>query len=282
MRGISSPRAFPQGTQDTSALIHEMGTTLGAKVVRADLRWPWAEPSRGVYDEAYLDRFAARVAAARAEGMQVMVHVYEVPRWASDQAFWKHPKPGDVANRYRGFYPIRLDRLVDLRAFMRHLSLKLKGQVKAYACWNEPNLHSYLYPQRTDADPGFGAHRYARMLTAFFRGVRAGDPSAKVVAGETAPAGNDTRLATSPQRFARILKTSGAAAHFDVYSHHPYATGGSKNIAPEAQSPAIPPTPSGSATSPRCCASFRASRSTLRSSVTRPTTATCSASTSTR
>ena len=72
------------------------------------------------------------------------------------------------------------------------------------------------------------------MLAAFADGVRAGDPSAEVIAGETSPFGDNTRLRTSPQRFARRLQACGAARDFDVYAHHPYAVGGTKRVSPAA------------------------------------------------
>ncbi len=64
--------------------------------------------------------------------------------------------------------------------------------------------------------------------------MRAGDPGALVVAGESSPTGENTRLRTSPQRFARLLRDAGAAADFDVYAHHPYPVAGNKNVAPGA------------------------------------------------
>ncbi len=63
--------------------------------------------------------------------------------------------------------------------------------------------------------------------------MKRGDRAALVVAGSTAPIGYDDRYRTSPQRFARFLKDAGAAAYFDVYSHHPYTPGGSVNRAPD-------------------------------------------------
>jgi len=52
----------------------------------------------------------------------------------------------------------------------------------------------------------------------------AGQTDALVVAGATAPIGQNGPLSTSPQRFARVLRGGGAAKWFDVYSHHPYGT----------------------------------------------------------
>jgi len=58
-----------------------------------------------------------------------------------------------------------------------------------------------------------------------------------VIAGATGPIGQNTILSTSPQRFARLLKTMVPSSVFDAYSHHPYTVGGTKNTAPEAPPP---------------------------------------------
>jgi hypothetical protein len=90
-----------------------------------------------------------------------------------------------------------------------------------------------MYPQRTPSDAAFAVRRYAAMLTAFSKGMRAGDPDALVIAGSTAPSGTNSSLSTSPQRFARLLKTMVKSSVFDAYSHHPYTVGGTSHIAPE-------------------------------------------------
>jgi hypothetical protein len=104
--------------------------------------------------------------------------------------------------------------------------------VQALECWNEPNLWTFLYPQRTASDPYFGARSYLRMLRAFQAGVRRSGMDVQVVAGATAPVGLNDVYRTSPQRFARFLRRAGAARLFDVYSHHPYTPGGSVSAAP--------------------------------------------------
>ena len=95
--------------------------------------------------------------------------------------------------KYYLFYPMRTDRLDDYRLFAEHLARRLAGRVMAYECWNEPNLWTYFYPQRTASDGLFAAHRYVEMVRAFSAGIRAGDPRAQVVVGSTAPSGRNDR-----------------------------------------------------------------------------------------
>ena len=234
LRGICDPGLIESYRTRGPAVVNEFGTRLGADVVRINLRWSESEQRRGAYDEDYLGRALRAVSDVRAQGMRAVVLVYQAPGWASDRQLWDRPISGDRPGVYQSYYPPSLDSLDAFRAFAQHLAQKLQGQVLAYSCWVEPNLWTYLYPQRTSADPAFAAHRYARMLAAFSRGVRAGDPDALVVAGETSPTGDNTRYRTSPLRFARQLRDTGAAADFDVFAHHPYPVAGNRDISPAA------------------------------------------------
>jgi len=234
LRGICEPSLFGSWPVDGPAVVEDFSDHLGADVVRVNLLWSKAEPSPGVLDEDYLGRVVSAVRDIRAHGVQALVDVWKAPSWASDRALWRTAVPGDRAGVYHGYYPAALDSLGELQGFMEQLSSRLQGEVLAYACWNEPNFWRYFYPQRTASSPAFAARRYTQMLAAFSLGVRAGDPQAKVVAGETAPSGDDSRWRTSPQRFARQIASAGAGAYFDAYSHHPYAVGGNVDIAPGA------------------------------------------------
>ena len=234
LRGICQPGLVESWRSGGPGAVDEFATRLGADVVRLNLRWSESEHRRGVYDGDYLGRALRAVQAIRARGMQAVIVIYEPPAWASDRRFWGDPLLGDRAGVYQPYYPPSPTSLDAFEAFARHVAVEFQGQVLAYSCWVEPNLWTYLYPQRTASDPGFAAHRYAQMLGAFARGVRAGDPGALVVAGETSPTGENTRLRTSPQRFARLLRDAGASADFDVYAHHPYPVGGNKDVSPHA------------------------------------------------
>ncbi|HEY5386431.1 MAG TPA: cellulase family glycosylhydrolase, partial [Thermoleophilia bacterium] len=177
---------------------------------------------------------AATIHAAASDGLEVIVTVYDTPRWASDKALWRYVPPGQAPGVYHSFYPPATEHLDDFQAFATKLASTFAGDVTGYECRNEPNLWNSLYPQRIPSDAAFGVRRYAAMLRAFSKGVRAGDPNTLVIAGATAPTGPNTRLGTSPLRFARLLKTMVKSSVYDAYSHHPYTVGGTGDIAPEA------------------------------------------------
>ena len=198
---------------------------LHTRWVRLDVFWSAVEPTSGVYDPIQLALLDASVDELRAAGIKVMFTVYGLPVWAQDHS-------------YGGFsgaaQPIRDDALDDFGRLGEFLASHFSGRVRALECWNEPNLWPFLYPQRTADDAYFAPRLYLRMLKAFYAGVQRGDAEMLVVAGATGPLGPNDRNRTSPQRFAAFLADHGAAAYFDVYSHHPYTPGGSLHPQPEA------------------------------------------------
>jgi len=234
LRGTDELRLARQGTTDTPSQVGFLATKLQAQLLRFDVYWDDLEPRRNAYDQTYLNQLAQTIHAAAGDGLKVIVTVYGTPRWASDQTLWQYAPRGFSPGVYRVFYPPAVSRLGDFQAFATKLATTFGGDVTGFECRNEPNLWTSLYPQRTPSDAAFGVRRYAAMLTAFSKGVRAGDSNALVVAGATAPAGQNTMLSTSPQRFAGQLKTMVESSVFDAYSHHPYTVGGTRHLAPEA------------------------------------------------
>jgi hypothetical protein len=219
--------------QDPTAPVGFLATKLHTQMLRLNVPWKSLEPQRNTYNQPNLDRLAAAIRAAASDGLQVIVTLYGTPAWATDRTLWGYVPSGWTPGVSHSFYPPAADRLDDFQAFATKLSSTFAGDVTGYECRNEPNLWSGLYPQQTPSDPAFGVRRYAAMLTAFSKGVRAGDPHALVIAGATGPHGQNTILSTSPQRFASLLKTMVPSSVFDAYSHHPYTIGGAHHIAPE-------------------------------------------------
>jgi len=73
------------------------------------------------------------------------------------------------------------------------------------------------------------------MLKAFSKGAHGANRKAVVIAGATSRMGSNGtgRTSTSPQWFAKYLKSHGAKKWFNAYSHHPYSWGSSPK--PSAQ-----------------------------------------------
>jgi len=223
--------AEPAGSSATPAMIREIGRGLGAKWVRLSVSWSTLEPKAGQYSTTELARLDALVAGLHAAGLKVILTTGSMPDWAQDSSLWQHP-PAGVAAGPQPFYVIDKDSLDDYGRLGRFLASRYKGQVQALESWNEPNLWTFFYPQRTAGDPYYAPRMYLRMLRAFHAGVRRAGGHVLVIAGDTAPVGLNDIYRTSPQRFARFLRRAGAARSFDVYSHHPYTPGGSIHPAP--------------------------------------------------
>ena len=240
LRGLDDPQLPYLSQDDRAAHLHEIAALLNARVLRLDCVWPLAEPTAGTFtDDGYLGNLLATAQAARALGVKVIVTINHVPRWASDSAFWDDP-PSSAYSGYQPFYPIRESALDDYTAFATHLATLLKGTVMGYEAYNEPNLWTNLYPQRTKGDAFFSVHRYVQYLKAFDKGIKAGDPVALVAGGATAPHGSNdasNKFWMSPQAFANAFKTAGGGAYCDIYSHHPYVPGSY----PQAMDPSLAP-----------------------------------------
>jgi len=211
---------YAQPTQQ-EAILKSMAGKLHVQAVRIDLLWYRAEPARGEFDVSYLSTIRSAVDAARERGLKVMVDLYGTPEWASDESLWDSP-PSGAKRGYHPRYPPAVDRLDDWQASVESLVGMFKGKVRWWECWNEPNIWGYLYPQKTRTDKQFSARRYVAMLKRFYKAARAADDKAVVLGGVTAPVGMNDANRTSPLRFARQIRSLGAARYFHAYSHHPY------------------------------------------------------------
>jgi hypothetical protein len=231
-KGLQDMRlAHTTSVPERAAISHEIGTTLKARWVRLFVDWSTLEAQRGTYSPAAVAQLDAVVDGLHAEGVKVLLTTHAMPKWAQDRRWWKHP-PAGYAKGPQSFYAIRKGALGDYGDLGQFLASHFAGRVQALECWNEPNMYYYLYPQRTGGDAYYGARTYLAMLRAFSKGVDRAHTSVKTVAGATAPLGRNNAYATSPQKFARYLKTHHAALLFDVYSHHPYVPGGTATPAP--------------------------------------------------
>jgi hypothetical protein len=99
-----------------------------------------------------------------------------------------------------------------------------KGRVDLYSIWNEPNYVGWLAPLHSEPE------QYRQLYTSAYGAIKAADPSAKVLIGETAPYQEGHR-ALAPLAFLReVLCRNQIYAPVqqcpplvaDGYAHHPY------------------------------------------------------------
>ncbi|MDQ3729669.1 MAG: hypothetical protein M3355_08765, partial [Actinomycetota bacterium] len=124
--------------------------------------------------------------------------------------------------------------------FARALASRYGDQVRYYQAWNEPNIFSFLNPQYEGGEL-VGSDIYRRLLNAFYDGVNAVDPTAKVISAGTAPYGDEPGgRRTRPLVFIRDLLCLNAQnepspscstkAKFDALAHHPINTSGGPKV----------------------------------------------------
>jgi hypothetical protein len=219
----------------------------GAKAVALEIDWDNAEPSpptRGsdptsptnpAYNFAYVDSVVRRF---RGTGIQLLFLVTDAPRWAQGA--------GGTTAEYAsgGFRPND----AALREFMTALARRYSGgypdpeqagsdlpRVAYFQAWAEANMAYKLSPQWTRSGGrwfNIGAVIYRDLLNAFYTGVKAGDPTAKVVFTGLESYGNlPGGPRARPVAFLRSVLCLNAAlaaqrcpdpAHFDILASDPY------------------------------------------------------------
>jgi len=194
-----------------------------------------ADPSDPAY---YWERLDTQVREATARGLSPILSISRAPDWASkrgkgEPGSWR-PDPRAfgkfalaVARRYRGSFG-------DL------------PHVRYYQAWNEPNYWRHLVPQydtpfsepvREDSKL-VSPTIYRRLVNAMAKSVHQVRRDNRVVAGGLSPFGGElagrhkARVMPFMRAFLcmnernRPAKNCKARPRFDIWSHHPYTTGG--------------------------------------------------------
>jgi hypothetical protein len=175
-----------------------------------------ASPADPAYDWHQIDR---QITLARAAGLEPIVGIQYAPRWA------ERGTEGNVGTRNPD--------PSELQLFARAAALRYSGRfaglprVKYWQVWNEPNLNLFLHPQ----SPAL----YRAMVNAFAAGILYARPDNTIIAGGTSPFAFPN-IAMAPLRFMRELlcvssgprprPTCRTRLRFDIWSHHPYTSGG--------------------------------------------------------
>lgn len=198
----------------------------GSTAVRIWLDWRATAPTQpsnpgDPNDSAYVWSAVDRdVASARARGLRVLLTFYEAPKWAERGATGRQgsndPDPAQLG------------------LFAQAAALRYQGQVFDWEIWNEPNLDYFLMPQTDDAGNSLAPTRYRDLVNSAAAAIHAMDVRNRVVAGALAPFGSPT--SHMPLNFMRKLlcmsggtdpkPVCGAQVAFDVWSTHPYTSGG--------------------------------------------------------
>ena len=229
--------------------IHDAGAT----VVRINVSWRHVAPTQppagfrpsDPADPAYrwesLDRL---IREAAAHELQPLLTVHNAPFWAQKD----EPHPTHL-----GPYPIDSWRPdpAQFGAFARALALRYGGtfqglpRVRYWEVWNEPNLSQYLSPQEENGHV-VSPDVYRSLVNALADAVHGVHADNVVAAGALSAFSFATpygRLGIAPLLFMRRLLCMSAGSKpkptcaqrvsFDVWSHHPWTSGGPTHHATE-------------------------------------------------
>ncbi len=169
---------------------------LGVKYAVHQLSWYQIENKKGEYKWDILDGAVNALAKA---GIKVILHPVHTPPWLLDsQGQMRDPS--------------------EFEKFMKIVAERYKGKVIGYQIWNEANLAREVGTYVISA-------RYAEILKAGYRGVKAADPHAVVISAALTPTGvNNPEVAVDDVTFLRRLYAYNGGelkGYFDVLGAHP-------------------------------------------------------------
>jgi hypothetical protein len=218
--GVQDPLEFPE--QDPAGA-YRTARADGVRFVRLPITWSNVvhnrpshptDPGDPQYDWSGLD---GRLNSILARRMVPLFEVYAAPPWTHGSRLTA--------------------RVSDFGAFVTAAARRYNGssrpRVRYWQMWNEPNLRMFL-----DDSP---AH-YRAMVNAGYKAVKSVHSDNVVIAGGLAPfsdPSNQYGIAPFPYMQSVLCMSGGAHPHatckaktsFDIWSHHPYTSGGPNHSA---------------------------------------------------
>ncbi len=210
----AAPRAFygviPANDPDASEIARMGAGKVGT--MRINFVWGAVQPTAGApYDWSHYD---AIIGPAAEQGIRVLPTVYSTPSWAARKN--NYPPDRQHINDFRAFVQAAAARYGATGTFWTEHPATPKLPVINWQFWNEVNSPSFWYRKPS-------AKQYVGLLRVFSGGIKAGDPSAKVVlAGlfRTPQIKNGIDL----DRYLPSIYQRKAKPFFDAVALHPYAT----------------------------------------------------------
>ncbi len=172
----------------------------GASWVGADIDWPSIQAGGpNAWNWQPTDRL---INAARSRGLQVLATADYTPVWA---------RPANTSDKHAPNDPAQF------ATFVRAAATRYAANgVHAWQIWNEPNTAAFFQPH---PDP----QAYAQLLIAGADAIHSADPSAVVMNGGLAPAGNVAGQTIAPNDFLIQMYAAGIGGHVNAISMHPYS-----------------------------------------------------------
>ncbi len=228
---VQDDAVFVNGLYSGGKIGFKLAQGLNASWVRANVSWSYVvkrdakrkrAPKHVTYNWTGYDN-VVQFAASRGIHVQLAL-TGPAPAWATGDHRVGHMKP--KAGPFKEF----------ARAAAEHF----RGRVTRYSIWNEPNYVGWIAPLSS------AARTYRGLYTRGYAAIKAVDPTAQVLFGETSPYALKNR-ATAPLKFLRdvtcakptykkarscgTLKTDGVAHHPYDFDHAPaYRFPGADNV----------------------------------------------------
>ncbi len=215
----------PAAVERTFALARE----LGARYARMQVPWEDIEiHGRGDFtdrrNEATIGvvsswaKYDRIVAAATAQGIDLIMRVDRPPDWAREQGrSTPEFQAGLLVDGHSTGPP---DDLADYGRFLAALVSRYRGQVRFFQIWNEPNLkNEWGWQEPRPAD-------FLALLRVGYEAVKAANPEAVVIFPGLAPTdGLDPRAPMTELEYLDAVYTLGGAAYFDIMAAQNYGLG---------------------------------------------------------
>jgi hypothetical protein len=210
----AAPRSFYgvfPATDPDSTEIARMGT---GKIGTVRINFVWGAVQSGpttAYDWSHYDGI---IGAAAQQGIRVLPTVYSSPSWVSKRT--NYPPTGKFRGAFQAFVQAAAARYGANGSFWSQHPQTPKLPVTDWQLWNEVNSPSFWFRKPS-------AKKYVSLLRVFNRGIRRGDPSAKIVlAGlfRTPRIKNGIPL----DRYLPGIYRAKGKRLFDAVAVHPYAT----------------------------------------------------------
>jgi polysaccharide biosynthesis protein PslG len=182
----------------TISELHEIKAA-GGRFVRTDFTMSSVQPTSS--QSFNWDQLDTKVAAASAQGLQVLGILDYSPQW--------NAHPGCIVGSHNECAP------ADPAAFASFAAAAAAHfpQVTYWEIWNEPNLIRFWSPSPSSTD-------YVIMLNAAYAAIKAVAPHDVVVAGALSRARDVPGVQIAPTTFVTSMYADGA--QFDILSLHPY------------------------------------------------------------
>jgi hypothetical protein len=224
----------PSFTGNSRGVALQRSRAAGAKMIRILLDWRTVaprprpsgfdpvDPADPAYTWGHVDDVLVSIASA---GFEPILTVQYAPAWAEGPGAGPEggvrPDPVEfgrfalaAAKRYSGsFVPVT-------DPYSEQYNEPLP-RVRYWMAWNEPNRDYFFMPQYESGRLSSPGH-YRSMVNRFADAVHSVHPTNIVIAGGLAPLGKPGKPA--PLAFMRSFLSS--PVKFDVWSHHPYTSGG--------------------------------------------------------